>query len=165
MRELYVEGKAEETYARAELVRPVRAEYIPSQQGWIVLNDDLQPVKNYFNIRETSFDKAERTVVIPADKPELSPEALQKQLFPKPTKGQAFAGAALSLPVAAAFYATFGAARDAYLANPAGEELLSGEVFRNAVLFTTFGAAVSTLLVGAYLLVYALSGSDESTDE
>lgn len=158
VRELYVPGKAEATYARADAVRPVRAEFVPSQQGWIVLAQDLDTAKNYFEAR--AVGGAERVVVAAETPRELPPEALERQGFPAPTRTQAFAGAALSVPIAAAFYSGFGAAKTAYEANPVGEELLTGEVSRGVVQLALGGTSAATLLVGIFLLFYALQKKD-----
>lgn len=159
VRELYVEGKGDRTYASAESVRPVRAEYVSSQQGWIVLNQDLAAAQTYFDSRPA--DMRGRVVVEEAPRKELDPEALKKQGFPKPTREQAFLGAALSVPLSALFYAGFASARETYRANPGGEELMSGAFFRQVVMFTTFSAAVASLIIGCSLFLYALQTKDD----
>lgn len=163
VRELYVEGKGDATYASAESVRPVRSEYVPSQRGWIVLNQDLDAAKTYFDSKPA--DMRGRVVVEEAPKRELDPEALKKQSFPRPTREQAFFGAAFSVPLAAILYAGFASAREAYRANPGGEELMSGPVFRQIVMFASFSGAVASLVVGCSLLLYALQYKDEKNED
>ncbi|PXF44649.1 hypothetical protein BWQ96_05591 [Gracilariopsis chorda] len=162
VKEMYVESKQSPTYERIENVRPVISEYVPSQQGWIVLNQDLQTAKNYFEQRALSGAPKERTVEVTAPPPrELNAEALERQYF-TPSKSQAFFGAALSVPLSALCYSAFAGARQTYQANPAGEDLLSGQIFRKLVLLVTAAGSVSALVVGCALLLYALSKTEES---
>lgn len=160
VKEMYVQSKSPSTYEAIENVRPIISEYVPSQQGWIVLNQDLKTVKNYFEQRELE-DVKERTVVIEAAPKEQLDEAALKRQFFQPSKTQAFYGAALSIPVSALCYSAFASSRKVYEANPAGEELLSGDVFRKLVLFSTGAGSVAALVIGCALFLYALSKSDE----
>lgn len=162
VRELYVPGKARPTYAAAASVRPVRAEYVPSQGGWIVLAQDVAAARTYFESRP--LEMRGKVVVEEAPKKVLTEEMLQKQRFPRPTRAQAWVGAAISAPLAALLYAGFASAREAYRANPAGEELMSGAAFRQIVMFVSFAGSVGSLVIGCSLLLYALQYKPEESD-
>lgn len=159
VKELYVQGKEPSTFERTENVRPVVSEYVPTQNGWIVLNQDLDVIKNEFAARDLKSATEPTVVVTEAAKRELDPAALEKQLFPRPTKSQALIGAALSVPLAALCYSAFAGARQAYSANPRGEELMSGAANRQILLFLSAFGSVGALVVGCALLLYALGGA------
>ena len=158
VKELYVAGKHPETFESAANVRRVRSEYVPSQDGWIVLDTDLDHVRAEFQATRVSKASREKVQVLEAPKKELSPEALQKQLFPKPTRSQAILGAALSVPIAAITYAAYASASKAYEANPVGEDFATSATFRQLVLFLTGSARVMSLVDGCALPYYAFSG-------
>lgn len=160
VRELYVPGKAAATYTAASSVRPVRAEYVPSQEGWIVLNQDVEDARTYFTSKPAGLRG--KVQVEDAPKKEITEEMLKSQRFLKPTRTQAWFGAALSLPLAALLYAGFASAREAYQANPGGEELMSGAVFRQIVMFASFSGSVASLVVGCSLFLYALQYKEGS---
>ncbi|CAN8075495.1 unnamed protein product [Agarophyton chilense] len=163
VKEMYIESKQPPSYERVENIRPITSEYVPAQQGWIILNQDFQTAKNYFEQRAQNGVK-QRTVEVTAPPPvQLSEESLKRQVF-TPTRAQAFLAAALSLPLSALCYSAFAAARQTYQANPAGEDLLGGQVFRSLVLFATAGTSVSALVVGSALFLYGLSKSDQSDE-
>ena len=160
VKEMYVQSKQPPTYEPVENVRPVVHEYVPSQQGWIVLNQDLQTVKDYFDVR-ASEQMTERSVVVTeAPRKELDQSALERQYF-RPTKAQAFWGAVSSLPLSALCYSAFASARQSYAVNPAGDDLLSGQIFRKLVLFTSGAASAGALIVGCSLLLYGFSKTDD----
>lgn len=162
VRDLYVAGKAAPTYAPAASVRAVRAEFVPSQQGWIVLAQDVDVARTYFESRPAEMRG--NVVVEDAPKKVITEEMLQKQRFPKPTRAQAWAGAAISAPLAALFYAGFASVREAYQANPAGEELMSGATSRQIIMFASFAGSVGSLVVGCSLFLYALQYKSEESD-
>lgn len=161
--ELYVEGKSAPTYEYTKNVRKIVSEYVPSQNGWIVLDADLSTVRNEFATARLEH-KEETVDVLEAPRRELPPEALLPQPFPKPTRTQAFIGAALTVPVASLAYTSFAGARSAYLANPVPEDFATSAAFRQVVLFLSASATIGSLLVGGALLFYALTEAapDES---
>lgn len=160
VKEMYAVSKEGPTYEPVVNVRPVISEFVPSQEAWIVLDRDLEPVKSFFETRALSNQAPQQTVQINAAPPRvLSPEALKRQFF-TPTKTQAFWGALLSLPLSALFYSLFASARRVYSQNPAGEDFLSGELFRKIVLYVACTASVSALLIGSSLFLYAISKSE-----
>lgn len=154
--ELYVDANSGPSYESASNVRLVRSEYVPSQNGWIVLDNDLQSATEYFALRPANLGAAEITVKPNEESRQLSPEATQRQFF-RPTRSQAYLAAALSLPLAGLLYAAYGKARTAYEAAPAGGDLLHGEQFRALVQSLGAGGAVLTLVVGSGLFLYALN--------
>lgn len=149
--ELYVPN-SEETYEKVADIRQIRSEYVASQNGWIVLDEDLQQAKNYFETRVLT----PVVEITPQPKREIDPEALEPQFFPRPTKLQAFVGSALCLPLSVACYYAFINARAVYDANPSGEQLMSGAVFRQIVLFSTGAGSVGAVVIAIGLLLYAL---------
>jgi hypothetical protein len=167
VKEMYVEGPdARRTYERIEDVRVVPAEFAPVQQGWIVLDADLALVKQEFAARVVGSEKTATVVVTDAPKTVLTEDALRSQRgFPRPTKTQALVGAALSLPVASLMYSGFAGARQAYVANPVGDDAASAAAFRQAILLMSSGGAVLALIVGSSLLIYALGGARGSADD
>jgi hypothetical protein len=164
VREMYVEGGGGPTYERIEDVRAVPAEYVATQEGWIVLEHDLTRVKNEFAARAPG-EANEPTVVITAEeKRELSEDALRSQRgFPKPTKAQALIGAAMCLPIAAWSYSGFAGARLAYSASPIGGDASAGAI-RQAILFAYSSGSVLTLVVGSALLLYAFGGAADAEE-
>jgi hypothetical protein len=162
VREMYVDGGGASTYERIENVRAVPSEYVPTQEGWIILDQDLANVKVEFAARVPG-GRNEPTVVITAEqKKELSEEALRSQRgFPKPTKAQALVGATMCLPLAAWAYSGFAGARNAYNASPVGQDAAEGAI-RQAIIFAYSSGAVLCLVVGSALLLYALGGAADS---
>lgn len=158
---LYIPSKtASATYVSSTEVRKVNAEYVPSQQGWIVLEQDIDQAVNYFSSQPANI--RERVEVVDKPPEPLSEEALKRQLFPRPTKTQAFLGAALSLPLAAAFYTGFTSVKESYRANPIEDEFLGSAVGRQIALFGTAGASLAFIVVGCGLFLYALGKQDET---
>lgn len=165
--ELYVDANSGPTYESASDVRLVRSEYVPSQDGWIVLDVDLESASEYFALRPADLARAEVTVNPSVEKeetPQLSADAIQRQFF-RPTRSQAYTAAALSVPLAGILYAAYGKARTVYEAAPGGDDLLHGEQFRALVQFAAAGGAILTLIVGSGLFLYALNAPASSTDE
>lgn len=162
--ELYVESKSSATFEKAGDIRAVPSEYVPSQNGWIVLNQDIDQATNYFKSRpsqQSTDASTSESVVVTEDRQPLSEDALKRQFF-TPSRTQAFLAATLAVPLAAALYAAFSSARDLYQANPAGADFLHGDVFRSLVLFATAGGSLASLVVGSALFLYALSKTDDS---
>lgn len=87
---------------------------------------------------------------------ELSEEALKKQGFLRPTKAQAFIGAALSVPLSALAYSVFAAERASF--GGVGEPGALQDVA------LVGGAAVSLLsvVVGCALFLYAVNYTDKT---
>lgn len=157
---LYVPSKSSApTYVPSTSVRKVNAEYVPSQQGWIVLQQDIDQAANYFTSRPA--DMRERVEVVDKPPEPLSEEALKRQLFPSPTKAQAFFGAALSLPLAATFYAGFTSVKQSYRTNSVDDEFLGGTFGRQIALYSTAGASLAIILVGCGLFLYALGKQEK----
>lgn len=158
--DLYIPSKSSApTYVPSTSVRKVNAEYVPSQQGWIVLQQDIDQAANYFTSRPA--DMRERVEVVDRLPEPLSEEALKRQLFPSPTKAQAFFGAALSLPLAAAFYTGYSSVKGSYRANPMGDDFLGGTLGRQIALYGTASASLAIIVVGCGLFLYALGKQDE----
>lgn len=163
--ELYVDANSGPSYESSSNIRLVRSEYVPSQDGWIVLDVDLQSASEYFALRPADLGRAEVSVKPSKEESrQLSPDALQRQFF-RPTRSQAYTAAALSLPLAGILYASYGKIRTAYEASPAGDDLLHGEQFRTLVQFLAAGGAVLTLIVGCGLFLYALNAPVSSVEE
>jgi hypothetical protein len=166
VKELYVDGlDSRTTYERIEDVRAVPAEYVPTQLGWIVLDANLTTVKQEFAMREIGKEKTATVVVTDEPKTTLSDDALRNQRgFPRPTKGQALVGTALSLPIAALLYSGYAGARQAYAASPIGDDA-SAAAFRQVILLMSSIGTVISLVVGASLLVYAIGGGNRRNND
>lgn len=161
VKELYVTASDETTFEKAGDIRVVPSEYVESQDGWIVLDQDVDAAANYFKSRSVSSNDATESVVVESERVSLSEEAKQRQVF-RPSKQQAFVAAALSLPLAAGLYAAFASAREMYESSPVGTEFVNGSFFRALVLFATAGGSVASLVVGSALFLYASSKKDDS---
>lgn len=163
VKELYVESeKAVSSYERVEKLRKVKAEWIPEQEGWIVLDVDRDACKKALDdvaiARMSGIDVPE-VVVREADKRKLGPEALERQGFPMPSKRQAFIGAALSVPLATVLYAGYYNVKQSYLNVPLGDEAQNTATLRQAMLNLTGASAAIALLVGISLLLLGLSST------
>jgi hypothetical protein len=162
VREMYVDGGGGATYERIENVRAVASEYVPAQEGWIVLDQDLADVKVQFAARAPGGQNLPTVVITAEQTKELSEEALRSQRgFPKPTKVQALVGAATCLPLAAWAYSGFAGAREAYNANPVGQDAAEGAI-RQTIIFAYSSGVVLCLVVGSALLLYALGGAADA---
>lgn len=157
--ELYVVSNEPSTYISISKVTPVPAEFVPSQNGWIVLDADLQNAKMYFD--STPLDLRARVEVEDEKLEPLSDEALQRQGFRAPTKTEALVGAAIGAGVAAAFWIAYLGAKGSYADNPTGDALLGGSVARSTVLYATTAGTFLSLIVAAALVVYALGKEDK----
>lgn len=159
VRELYVtDPDARATYARADDVWTVKAEWVASQDGWIVLDADVETARAEF--RAADLAAAAPAVVVEAGKMgrrELGEEALKRDRgfgFRAPTRGEAAWGAALCLPIAAACYSAYAGARGAF-------ESGTGAGLEGAVLFGAGAGSVGSLVVGGALAIYAAVGAKE----
>lgn len=162
--ELYVDANSGSSYESASNVRRVQSEFVPSQDGWIVLDQDLEVAKDYFTTQAADLGQAKVTVIPKDDSRELPPEALERQFF-RPTRTQAFLAAALSVPLAATLYASFDRARNVYnAASTTGTDLADSQSFRSLVLLITAGGAVTSLVVGSALFLYALNTPSTDVD-
>lgn len=160
--ELYIpSGKT--SYARAGDVRQVAAEYAASQSGWIVLDADVREAEMHFKAQDPDENRDNASVVVQSEQRQLTDEMLQRQSF-RPSRMQAFAGAAFSIPLAVIFYKSFEAVRSTYANNPVGDDFMSGELFRT-ILQVALGASVAgSIVVGAGLLLYALSMTEDDSN-
>lgn len=167
VRELYIPSSKPASYERASCVRAVPAEYVESQGGWIILDSDLQQAKSYFDsyytIPATDGKAASQTerVAVKKEERKLTDDQIKRQVFTL-SKQQALFAAVLALPVAAAFYAGFVKLRDVYQATEFNGELLGPNAFKTAALALTFGASVSSLVVGSGLFLYALNKKNDA---
>lgn len=150
--ELYVHSSDPATFVRADKVRKVPSTYVPDQSGWIVLNVDVDQALRAF----AESAAAPKATVVKAPPKELSEEALKKQGFLRPTKAQAFIGAALSVPLSALAYSVFAAERASF--GGVGEPGALQDVA------LVGGAAVSLLsvVVGCALFLYAVNYTDKT---
>lgn len=162
VKEMYVDAGEPTTYERLEDVREVRSEFAPSQDGWIVLEQDISAVKQEFEARASSNEKKSTTVIITSEeKRPIDDAAFRRQsAFPKPTKLQALFGAALSVPIAAMLYAVYSGAKNAYEGSSVNDEASAAALRQIALLSASTGTVV-VLVAGAGLLLYALSGAAE----
>lgn len=148
--ELYVRGAGEETFARATQVRRVPATWVEEQRGWIVLDADVREAEDYI-ATAASLPTVEVRRAAPSEPKVVTP----RQPF-RPTRFQAFAGAALSVPVAALSYAVFAGERAAF----------AGQTNEGALLDVALVAAASvsvlSLIVGASLFLYGVNLPDEA---
>lgn len=162
VKELYVASSDESTFEKAGDIRVVPSEYVATQDGWIVLDQDLDAAANYFDSRfSSSNNDATESVVVETDRTPLSEDAKKRQVF-RPSKQQAYLASALSLPLAAGLYSAFSSAREMYESSPVGTEFVNGSFFRTLVLFVTAGGSVASLIVGSALFLYASSKKDDS---
>lgn len=172
VKELYVISKKRSpTFEKASDIHVVNYEYAPTQDAWIVLDQDLVAAQNFFRARPLSTDAKKGnkddekvTVSVTRDNtiPPLDENAKKRQFF-RPTKQQALLAAGLSIPVAAAFWAAFATARETFEKNPVGTDLLNGNFFRTVIQIVLAGSSVSSLVIGSALFLYAMSkaGNDE----
>lgn len=169
VKELYVISKKRSpTFEKASDIHVVNYEYAPTQDAWIVLDQDLVTAQNFFRARPLSTDakksnKEEEKVTVSVTRDSSIPpldESAKKRQFFRPTKQQALLAAGLSIPVAAAFWAAFATARDTLEKNPAGTDLLDGNFFRAVIQIVLVGSSVSSLVIGSSLFLYAMSKAD-----
>lgn len=161
VKELYVDAKDGSTFERAADIRPVPSEFVASQQGWIVLNQDLTDAADYFASRPMPTSSAKASVDVVDSRQPPSALNTQRQMF-RPTVAQSFLAAALSLPLSAALYSAFASVRGTYAANPAGDDLLNGQLFRTIVLGATSAGSLAALIVGAALFLYAVQQRNDA---
>lgn len=172
VKELYVISKKRTpTFEKASDIHVVNYEYAPSQDAWIVLDQDLVAAQNFFRARPLPTDATKKsnkeeekvTVSVTRDSsiPPLDESAKKRQFF-RPTKQQALLAAGLSIPLAAAFWAAFATARETFEKSPAGTDLLHGNFFRIVIQIVLAGSSVSSLVIGSALFLYAMSKADNS---
>lgn len=159
VKELYIASDKPPTYEPVSNIRPIIYEYVPAQSAWIVLDQDLLEVTNYFQARQLEDAKEQSVVVTKAPRAKLSEDALKRQFF-RPSKAQAFVAAALSLPLAAAFYAAFSTVRQTYDLASGGEQM-TADTFRSIILFVLAASSAGSLVVGSALFLYAVSKGDD----
>ena len=157
VRELYVSGD-ETSYERVEHIRKVESVFVSSQNGWIVLDVDVEKARGEFRAEKKETQQKSEVVVKEAPRKQLSEEALKRQFFPRPTKGQALTGAALSVPVAAVAYAYFVKARELFAGDTIQDGLKDVFAVRTALLLGSAAAVLGSLVVGCALFLYAVGG-------
>lgn len=147
VRELYVADRdGRDTYARAADVREVRSEYSASQDGWIVLDADVDAAAAVFKARATG-DGSESVVVEEARRAAAAAVPRERGFgFPRPTRAQAIAGAVACAPLSAFFFRGWAGARGG---------LGEGEGFGRAVLSAGAVGTVGCAVLGLALLAYA----------
>lgn len=150
--ELYVHSKDAPSFVRADRVRKVPSTYVADQSGWIVLDVDVDQALQMFKQREM----APKATVVEAPPREISAEALKKQGFLRPTKMQAFVGAAISVPVSALAYSVFAGERAAFggLDKPGA--------LQDVALVGAASVSVLSIVVGCALFLYAVNYSEKS---
>lgn len=161
VKELYVDSKEPPTFEKASDIKKIRHEFVPSQNGWIVLDQDLEEATQHFANRPLDLSIKSSVIVEDEPKEPLSDSALKRQFF-QPTIGQAFFGGVLCFPLSAILFSAFASARDTYAANPAGGDMLNAQFFRSFVLVVSGGGSVASIFVGCALLLYAQRKSKQS---
>lgn len=147
--ELYVrDDRTGATFARADRVRRVPATWVPQQQGWIVLDSDVAAAKADIDATAASMPSAVPAafVEVREAKQKVIADPAPRSLF-RPTRRQAYIGAALSIPVSAIAYAVFASERAAFSD--------STGALQDAALVVSAVAAVLSLIVGGALFLYA----------
>lgn len=163
--ELYIKSKkVTSSFEQSSDIYPVQFEFAPTQDGWIILDADLLPAITHFESRSRSPSLNPPSLNAQVEKREFSESDLKRQAF-MPTKGQAFAAAALSLPLAASFYAAFVTVRDVYEKQSAASgdvsPLTNSAFFKSLILFTTQSASVLSIVVGCSLFLFAISKKED----
>lgn len=145
--ELYVRADAEKDFIRADKVRRVPATWVPQQSGWIVLDADVADAQADIVAAPASL---KATVVEVRDAPPRPPlgDLPPRPAF-RPTRAQAFAGAALSIPISAIAYAVFVGERKAFVD-------VEGAL-QDVALVGAAAASVLSLIVGGALFLYAVN--------
>lgn len=143
--ELYVNEGGEEMFCRSDQVRCVPAEWVEEQRGWIVLDSDVAEAK----------DAIAAAIDAPVVEVRRAPPSAPKKVTPRepfrPTRKQAFIGAALSIPVSAIAYAVFAGERAAF-AGQANEGALL-----DVALVGAAAVSILSLIVGAALFLYGVN--------
>jgi hypothetical protein len=156
VRELYVaDDRARETYARSEDVCAVKAEYVARQDGWVVLDVDVEAARVAFAAADSGGGGGVvvEAVAAPARAP-LDEDALRRDRgfgFTRPTRGQAVVGGLACAPLAGLFYAGWTGAKDGL----GDGEAVAG--FGRLILAAGGVGTGGCLVLGAALLLYAAS--------
>jgi len=149
VRSLYVRS-GDTTYVPVAKVRPIKAEYVDAQDGWIVLAEDMERIVAS-SFRAVPLDEgvessgAPDVKVVAAAAKEVAPE-LQGGLapFPMPTKSQALRGAGVAVAVGLLMYLGYANVRGTFESSPLAFDEGSQ------------GAAVATSYVFFFLCLLAL---------
>jgi len=123
VRSLYVRS-GDTTYVPVAKIRPVKAEYVDAQDGWIVLAEDMERIVAS-SFRAVPLDEGVESSgspdvkVVAAAAKEVAPE-LQGGLapFPMPTKSQALRGAGVAVAVGLLMYLGYANVRGTFESSP-----------------------------------------------
>eukprot|EP00184_Porphyridium_aerugineum_P001852 CAMPEP_0184698548 /NCGR_PEP_ID=MMETSP0313-20130426/5139_1 /TAXON_ID=2792 /ORGANISM="Porphyridium aerugineum, Strain SAG 1380-2" /LENGTH=218 /DNA_ID=CAMNT_0027157511 /DNA_START=362 /DNA_END=1018 /DNA_ORIENTATION=- len=159
-----IDRKAKETFERVKKMIPVKFTPIESSAAVVrIRTDDLEAAKLILKTRG-GVSRGEQNEQLKFAVTQTTGGGMMT-----PTRSQALFGAALSIPLAAYFYATYNSINMAYLSNDLANSdaaaSLSAQEISSRQLFLSLwlGSSVLTLFAGASLLVWAwLRGSDET---
>lgn len=122
VRSLYVRS-GDATYIAVKEMRPVKADYVDAQDGWIVLPEDVESVASSFQavpLDESVESSGEPEVKVVAAAAKEVPEELQggPTPFPMPTKSQALRGAGVAAVVGLVLYLGYANVQSTFASSP-----------------------------------------------
>lgn len=151
--ELYVRDDDDGSrFVRTSQVRRVPSTWVEDQGGWIVLNADIEAAERDIATFNNSIREAQVLAAEPKKKP-LEKDVPKRDIF-RPTRTQAFIGAALSVPIAAIAYGVFAGERQAFVAQNEGALL-------DVSLIIAASFSVFSLITGAALFLYGVNSPPE----
>lgn len=143
VRSLYVRS-GDATYVAVKEMRPIKADYVDAQDGWIVLPEDVESVASSFPavpLDESVESSAEPEVKVVAAAAKEVPEELQggPTPFPIPTKSQALRGAGVAAVVGLLLYLGYANVQSTFASSP----LVFDEGTQGANVATSYVALVA----------------------
>ncbi|KAK1867802.1 hypothetical protein I4F81_010301 [Pyropia yezoensis] len=171
VRSLYVRS-GDSTYVAVKEMRPIKADYVDAQDGWIVLPEDVESVASSFQavpLDESVESSSEPEVKVVAATPKEVPEELQggPTPFPMPTKSQALRGAGVAAVVGFLLYLGYSNVQGTFASSPLSfDEGTQGAnvatSFRSIVLFLAGGSSALAFFAAGGLAVWAVSGGADA---
>lgn len=171
VRSLYVRS-GDATYVAVKEMRPIKADYVDAQDGWIVLPEDVESVASSFPavpLDESVESSAEPEVKVVAAAAKEVPEELQggPTPFPMPTKSQALRGAGVAAVVGLLLYLGYANVQSTFASSPLvfDEGTQGANVatsFRSIVLLLAGGSSALAFLTAGGLAAWAVSGGADA---
>lgn len=151
VRSLYVRS-GDSTYAAVKEMRPIKADYVDAQDGWIVLPEDVESVASSFQavpLDKSVESSGEPEVKVVAAAAKEVPEELQggPSPFPMPTKSQALQGAGVAAVVGLLLYLGYSNVQGTFASSP----LVFDEGSQGANVATSYVELVACVWGGAVM--------------
>jgi len=155
--ELYVRNADDGSrFVCCSRARRVPATWVDEQGGWIVLNSDVEAAELDISTSISTSTAVSAVSVVPKEERNQRNQVHKRSIF-RPSRSQAFIGAALSVPVAAIAYATFAGERAAFVSDREGALL-------DVALIVAASFSVFSLITGAALFLYAVNSPPEDEE-